>query len=66
MTIQFVKDEDKIRVRDSVTFELQIRLLRNVTGIYINAENCPDLETIKLDDLPIDKKSTMYWITYED
>ena len=66
MTINYVKEEDKIKVREQISFELQIRLLKNVNGIYINNENCPNLEAINLDDLPLEKKSTMYWIIYKD
>lgn len=43
-----------------------MRALKNVPGIYINAENCQFLDTLNLDDVPVYRKCTCYWATYED
>jgi hypothetical protein len=31
-----VKDEDKVKARETVTFEVQIRALKNVQGMFLN------------------------------
>jgi hypothetical protein len=66
LTFSFVKKEDMVEIRQHVTFELQVRALKNVPGVYINAENCQSLESLKLDEVPLTHKCTNYWVTFED
>jgi len=47
-----------------VCFELQFRLLDNIQGEYINETNCQQLETLNLDEVPEERKSSVYWLKY--
>lgn len=62
----FIKDEDRVKIREYLTFEIQIRALKNVTGIYISSDSVSNMEGINLDDLPAERKCTHYWLSYED
>ena len=44
--------------------ELEFRLLNNVQGTYINETNCQNLEALNLDEVPEERKSSLYWLTY--
>lgn len=45
---------------------MQFRLLQNAPGFYLNAENCQQLETLNLEEMPLENKCTMYWLKYTD
>lgn len=62
----FIKDEDRVKIREYLTFEIQIRALKNVTGIYISSDSVSNMEGINLDDLPAERKCTHYWLSYLD
>lgn len=52
--------KDPIEVEDDLKFFLELRLLNNIKGIYINPENCSALTAdppLNLDDMEVDKKS---------
>lgn len=34
--------------------------------MYINAENCQTLDTLRLDDVPLTRKCTNYWVSFQD
>lgn len=61
----FIKEEDRIKIKEYLTFEIQIRALKNVPGMFLNAE-CSNLDQVSLDDLPPERKCTHYWVTFED
>jgi hypothetical protein len=61
--------KEPIEVTDNIKFEMQLRLLQNVKGIYVNGDNCSALyasedrkEPLNLDDVSLDKKSQLFWI----
>lgn len=61
-----MREEDRVKIRDTVTFEMQIRALRNVTGMFLNAD-ISNLEALgSLDAVPLHRKCTCYWVTFTD
>jgi hypothetical protein len=64
-----VNDENpfKVPVLNKFSIDFHIRLLKCVeeAKYLIPDENC-DLELEKLDELPVEKKSSVFWITYLD
>jgi hypothetical protein len=54
-------------IKPNLTLDLHFRLLKNVEGgrYLIPEENC-FLEVEKLDEIPEEQKSSMYWITFTD
>lgn len=59
-----IPEADLIPIQDNVCFELQFRLLDNIQGEYINETNCQQLETLNLDEVPEERKSSVYWLKY--
>lgn len=57
---------ERIPIEPFVRMELEFRLLDNINGVYINQENCSTLETLNLDEVPVEMKSSQYWLTYKD
>ena len=54
--------KEPIEVLDDIKFILELRLLNNIKGIYINPENCPALTAeppLAIDEMEVDKKSQM-------
>jgi hypothetical protein len=61
--------KEPIEVLDDIKFILELRLLNNIKGIYINPENCPALTAeppLAIDEMDVDKKSQMYWLRFRD
>lgn len=61
-----IPEADLIPIKDNVEIELEFRLINNVTGVYLNETNCQQLETLILDDVPEERKSSVYWLRYEN
>jgi Leucine-rich repeat (LRR) protein len=59
-----VPEEDLIPIEANIKLEIGFRLFDNVAGIYINDENCRQLDTLNLDDVPTELKSSMFWLSY--
>ena len=55
---------DLIPIQDNAVIELEFRLINNLQGIYINETNCQQLETLNLDEVPEERKSSVYWLRY--
>ena len=52
--------------KDTCTLDVHVRLVKDLEGRHlIPDENCP-FDSEKLDELDIDKKSSMFWVTYTD
>ena len=52
--------KDPIEVEDDLKFCLELRLLNNIKGVYINPDNCSALTAdppLNLDDMEVEKKS---------
>ena len=52
--------KDPIEVEDDLKFCLELRLLINLKGVYIDPENCSALTAdppLNLDDMELEKKS---------
>lgn len=58
--------QDLIPIQDNVSFELELRLLDNITGTYINDGNCQQMESLNLDEIPVERKSALYWLRFEN
>ena len=61
-----VPKEELIPIVEEVKIEIEFRLLQNVAGVYINDQNCQQLETLNLDEVPKERKATQYWVKYRD
>ena len=61
-----VPEADLIPIEDKVKLELQFRLMDNLVGIYLNDENCRSLDQLNLDEVPVERKSSMFWLTYRN
>lgn len=46
--------------------EIEFRLLQNIAGVYINADNCQQMETLNLDEIAIERKGTQFWLKFRD
>ena len=57
---------DKLPVQDTISLEIQLRVLKTVTGTYLNPENCSNIDALNLDEVPIEQKSSQFWIQYTD
>ena len=54
-------------IKPNISLDLHFRLLKNIEGgrYLIPDENC-SFEVEKLDEIPEEQKSSMYWITFTD
>jgi len=57
--------ESTTPIASCITLDLNLRLLKGVEGgrYLVPDENC-EIETEKLDEIPVENKSSMYWVTY--
>jgi hypothetical protein len=61
-----VREEDKVKSRDMLTFEVQFRVLKNVSGMFINSE-IANIEALgPIDEVPLQRKCTCYWAVFTD
>jgi len=61
--------KEPIEILDDIKFTMELRLLNNLKGVYINPENCAALSgenPLVLDDMEVEKKSQMYWLRFCD
>ena len=61
-----IPEAELIPIQDNVCFELELRLLDNIQGVYINETNCQQLENLNLDEIPEERKSSLYWVQYRN
>ena len=62
-----VQEEFITELRPDMSLDISLRLLKNITGgrYLIPEENC-QIEVEKLDEIPDELKSSMYWMSYYD
>ena len=41
-------------------------MLDFVSGVYINETNCTVMDQLNIDEVPDERKSSAYWISYRD
>lgn len=59
-----ISEADLIPIQDNVVLEMEFRLMENIQGCYINETNCQQLETLNLDEVPEERKSSQFWLKY--
>jgi hypothetical protein len=52
-----------IQIADTLTFDLQFRVLSNIDGIYLTEDNCK-IEI--LDAVTEDEKCSTFWLSYQN
>jgi hypothetical protein len=54
-------------IKQKFTFDIHFRLLKGIEGgrYLIPDENC-NFEIEKLDEIPVEYKSSQYWLSYTD
>ena len=49
-----------------MTFDLHLRVLQGIDGVYLNEENCNNKGPDYLDSLQDHEKSSTFWLSYTD
>lgn len=61
-----IPEKDLTPIEENVVLELSFRLCENMVGIYLNEDNCKQMESLNLDETPVENKSSTFWLTFKD